>query len=61
MTTKKITKSAALKSKRMRKILELQVREYIANYHPELRDASVEIGPGNTIARVRRNARDKSQ
>jgi hypothetical protein len=45
--------------KRKRKPLELQVREYIERYHPDLGDVSIEIKPGNTIATVRSRPRSK--
>jgi hypothetical protein len=57
MTSKKTTKNTALKAKRVRKHLALQVREHMERYHPELRDYSVEINPQNTIAVVRRKSR----
>jgi hypothetical protein len=60
MTTKTTTKNAVLKAK-MRRHLQLQVREHMERYHPELRDFSVEINPQNTIAVVRRKSRDKSR
>jgi hypothetical protein len=37
-----------------RRLLELQVREYIERYHPDLRDAIVEIHARGTIATVRK-------
>ena len=59
MTTRKPSKSAALKAKRQRKILELQMREYIARYHPEFGEVSVQVSPENPVARVRRKSREK--
>jgi len=40
--------------------LNLQIREYVERYHPELGEVSVEIEPGNTVATVRcRDRRDR--
>ena len=36
-----------------RRDLELQVREYVRRYRPELSDCEVTIGPGGLIATVR--------
>lgn len=36
-----------------RRHLELQIREYIERYHPELRDAKISIRFTGTIATVR--------
>ena len=61
MTTKKPSKSVGLKAKRQRKILELQVREYIERYHPEFGEVSVQVSPKHTVARVRCKSREKSR
>lgn len=60
MTTKKPSKSVGLRAKRHRKILALQVREYIERYHPEFGEISVQVSPENTVARVCRKSREKS-
>jgi len=52
---------ATLSEKRVRKLFELQVREYIALYRPDLGEVSVEIGPGNTVAKVRSKSGKKPQ
>ncbi len=36
-----------------RHLAELQVREYIERYHPEMRGSEVEISPCGTFASVR--------
>jgi hypothetical protein len=46
--TAQTARKARREAERMRRLTELQVREYNERYHPELADASVEIG-GNII------------
>jgi hypothetical protein len=61
MTTRTTANNASLNTKRARKLLELQVREYIQRNRLDLGDVSIEIGPGNTVAKVRRKSREKSR
>jgi len=49
-----MTKQQKPSPKQLRKLLKLQVREYIERYHPELRGLPVEISPNGTVAAVRR-------
>jgi len=46
-------------AERIRKLTELQVREYNERYHPEMGEVSVEVR-GNIVV-VRSNSREKSQ
>jgi hypothetical protein len=48
-------------SQRLKKLLELQVLEYIERYHPEFGDVTIEISPDNTIARVRAKLKDATE
>jgi hypothetical protein len=47
----KTTKTPKI-SRRERRLAELQVREYNAKYHPELKDAIVELSPCGRFASV---------
>ena len=40
-------------SHKERELSVLQVREYIDRYHPEMKDAEVDISSGGTVASVR--------
>lgn len=46
-------------SKRMRRLLEQQVQEYVDYYYPERGKVSVEISPCGTFAAVRSNSKPK--
>jgi hypothetical protein len=47
-------------SVRLRKLAELQVREYIDRYHPEMAGSTVEISPDGRFARVLTDSRANS-
>jgi len=55
-TTRNATRREA---ERVRRLTELQVREYNERYHPEMGDVSVEIR-GNIVV-VRSNSQEKSR
>jgi len=60
MPTKKTTQSR--EAKRQRRLLRLQVLEYIERYYPEkIGNVSVKIWPGDTFVTVRRKLRKKSR
>ena len=59
-TTQATTRNAKRReAERIRKLTELQVREYNERYHPEMGEVSVEVR-GNIVV-VRSNSREKSQ
>jgi hypothetical protein len=48
----KARKPAAQVTARQRRLLELQVREYIERYHPEMTGSTIEISSDGLIAGV---------
>jgi hypothetical protein len=48
-------------SRKQQQLLALQVKEHIERYHPELRNATVDISPCGTYASVRKAQKKDTQ